>query len=132
LGWPPAEVRSARVVGAPVERYAVAELDLGGAATRLACSWQLPVGQECMLEATFYGADRAASFRNLGGSFYDFVAERRTATGTEPLAEPPDDWGGRAIVEWARAVAAGTGFDPAAERFVESAAVVDAIYRAAT
>lgn len=129
LDWPASDVRSALVLGEPVERYAIAELELGGAATRLACSWNLPAGRDCVFEATFYGGDGAASLRNLGGSFYDFVAERWTGTNAETLTEPPDDWSGRAIVEWARSVAAGEPFDPAAERFVDSAALVDAIYR---
>ena len=128
LGWPAWSVRSARLVGDPVERYAIAELDVGGAATRLACSWHLPAGRDCLFEATFYGERGAVSVRNVGGSFYDFVAERFAGTDAETLSEPLDDWGGRAIVEWAQRLAAGERFDADAERFVESAALVDAIY----
>lgn len=131
LGWPSWSVRSARVVGEPVERFATAELDLGGAAARLACSWHLPAGRDCVFEVTFYGGNGAASMRNVGGSFYDFVAERWTGTTAERLASPPDDWGGRAIVDWAHRVGAGARFDREAEGFVESAGVVDRIYEEA-
>jgi predicted dehydrogenase len=132
LDWPDWSVRSARLIGEPVERYATAELDVGGAACRLACSWQLPAGRDCVLETTFYGEQAALTFRNVGGSFYDFVAERWEGTRSATLASPPDDWGGRAIVEWARRLAAGDRFDPAAERFLESAALVDAVYAEAS
>jgi hypothetical protein len=52
-------------------------------------------------------------------------------TGTEQtaLAEPPDDWGGRAIVRWAERLADGTGFDPAAGEFVRVAEVLDRVYQ---
>jgi hypothetical protein len=66
--------------------------------------------------------------RNVNGSFYDFVTEHCVGTRREILAEPPDPWGGRAIVEWAERVAAGARFDPAAERFVAAAEAIDAIY----
>ena len=44
-------------------------------------------------------ASRSA-VRNVAGSFYDFRADRFRGTGGEVLADPPDDWGGRAIVGW--------------------------------
>ena len=42
-------------------------------------------------------------------------------TAREPLAAPPDDWGGRAAVDWAARLAAGERFDSAAERLVDVA-----------
>ena len=131
LGWPPWVVRSARLVGDPVERYATADLDLGGAAARLACSWHLPAGRDCVFEATFYGEEAAVAMRNVGGSFYDFGVERWTRSSRETLIEPPDDWGGRAIVDWAQRVGRGERFAREAERLVDSAALLDAIYEAA-
>ena len=132
LGWPRWSVRSARFVGAPVERYAAAELDIGGAAARLACSWHLPVGRDCVLEVAFYGTQGGAALRNVDGSFYDFVAEAYGGRSAEVLSEPPDDWGGRAIVDWARRLARGDrNFDPEARRYVESAALLDAVYEEA-
>jgi hypothetical protein len=41
---------------------------------------------------------------------------------------PPDEWGGRAAVDWARRLRAGERFDPEAEQLVEVAAVLDRIY----
>jgi hypothetical protein len=44
------------------------------------------------------------------------------------LATPPDAWGGRAAADWATRLAAGERFDPAAERLVDVAQVLDRIY----
>jgi hypothetical protein len=44
------------------------------------------------------------------------------------LAQPPDEWGSRAIVAWARALAAGSGYDADIDSAVQTAAVLDAIY----
>ena len=112
-----------------LEDYAVAALVLeGGVVVRLACSWNLHAGRDCAIEATFHGTDGGASLTNVGGSFYDFVAHRFSGTTRTLLAEPPDDWGGRAAIRWAERVAAGGRFDPAAERFVDVAKIVDRIY----
>ncbi len=112
-----------------VEDHAVAQIDLaGGCVVRLACSWNLPAGRDAVIEASFHGTRGGAAFRNVGGSFYDFTAERFEGTRAEPLASPPDDWGGRAAVHWARALANGGRYDPSIERLAEVAAVLDAIY----
>jgi len=112
-----------------VEDYAVANLTLdGGASVRLACSWRLPAGQEAVISAAFYGTEGGAALRNVGGSFYDFTAERFRGTSTETLASPPDAWGGRAAADWAERLARGARFDPAAERLVDVSAVLDRIY----
>ncbi|HEX5800348.1 MAG TPA: Gfo/Idh/MocA family oxidoreductase, partial [Gaiellaceae bacterium] len=98
LDFPAASVRSARLLsphGSDVEELALAELDLGGATVRLACSWRLPAGRDCVIEASFYGTDGGASLRNVDGSFYDLRADRHRGTESEQLAEPGDDWGGR-------------------------------------
>ena len=112
-----------------VEDYASAQLDLAsGATVRLTCSWNLPAGQDAVIGATFYGTDGAAALTNVNGSFYDFRAERFRGTLREPLAEPPDAWGGRAAVEWAERLAAGERYDLAIERLVDVAAALDRIY----
>jgi predicted dehydrogenase len=112
-----------------VEDYAVANLALeDGRSVRLACSWRLPAGQEAVISAAFYGSDGGAALRNVGGSFYDFTAERFHGTSSETLTAPPDDWGGRAAADWATRLAAGQRFDPAAERLVDVARVLDRIY----
>jgi predicted dehydrogenase len=112
-----------------VEDYAVAQLTLeGGAVVRLACSWKLPAGRDAVIEATVYGTRGAASFRNVNGSFYDFVAERYRGTARERLASPPDAWGGRAAVEWAEGLRAGSGFNPEVAGLVEVARTLDRVY----
>ncbi|HEV7799830.1 MAG TPA: Gfo/Idh/MocA family oxidoreductase [Burkholderiales bacterium] len=112
-----------------VEDYAVAQFDLAnGAVARLTCSWYLPAGCDAVIEATFTGSRGAASFRNVNGSFYDFVAERFEGTRRATLAQPPDAWGGRAAAAWARRLAVDPGFEPDIERIAHVAAVLDAIY----
>jgi predicted dehydrogenase len=112
-----------------VEDYAVATLTLGGGTVaRLACSWRLQAGCDAVIAAEFYGTEGGAALRNVGGSFYDFTAERFRGAAREPLASPPDAWGGRAAADWARRLASGQRFDPAAERLVEVARTLDRIY----
>jgi predicted dehydrogenase len=113
-----------------VEDFALAELELdSGAIVRLACSWNLPAGCDAMIQASFYGQSGGAVLSNVGGSFYDFTAERFRGTAREPLSAPPEDWGGRAIVDWATRLAEGSGFDRSAEQLVEVARVLDQIYK---
>ena len=138
LDWPALERATSRLYagGRPlgarpdvVEDYAVAQLDLaGGAVARLACSWNLPAGRDAVIEATFHGTRAGASLRNVNGSFYDFVAERYDGTRSTTLAEPPDAWGGRAAVDWARRLANGERYDAEVERLVDVAAALDAVY----
>jgi predicted dehydrogenase len=115
-----------------VEDYAAAQLELAtGCSVQLACSWRLPAGCDCRIEASFYGTNRGASFTNVGGSFYDFKAELFRGTSREVLVEPPDAWGGRAGVDWAARLAAGQRFDARAEELVAVAATLDRIYAGA-
>jgi predicted dehydrogenase len=115
-----------------VEDFAAAQLELAtGTVVQLRCSWRLPAGRDAVIEASFYGAAGGMALRNVNGSFYDFVAERYAGTQTTVLATPPDAWGGRAAVAWARALAAGAGFDPAAHELVAVAEVLDRIYASA-
>jgi predicted dehydrogenase len=114
---------------AVVEDYALAQLDLEtGAVARLACSWNLSAGCDAVIEATFHGTRGGASMRNVNGSFYDFVAEHLEGTRRTTLVEPPDAWGGRAAVAWARRLAVAPTFDAEIERSAEVAAVIDRIY----
>ncbi len=116
---------------AGVEDYAVARIDMVPAPTvSLSCSWRLPVGCDALIEVSLYGSKGGLSVRNVNGSFYDFRAERHRGTSREVIDEPPDAWGGRAVVDWGRQLAAGRGYDPEVERAVQVARVVDAIYRA--
>ena len=112
-----------------VEDHALARIDLArGGALTLACSWNLPAGQEAVIGATFYGARGAVSMSNVNGSFYDFRADRHSGTSRTTLVEPPDAWGGRAAVEWTRQLVDGKRFDPAAQELVDLARVLDRIY----
>ncbi|WP_332811321.1 Gfo/Idh/MocA family protein [Sphingomonas sp.] len=118
-----------RADDARVEDYAAATISLEtGAAIQLACSWRLQAGREAIISAAFYGTAGGAALRNIGGSFYDFTAERYRGTSTETLSAPPDAWGGRAAAEWALRLAADKGYDPAADRLVDVARVLDLIY----
>lgn len=125
--------RPVRSADDEVEDFAWAQLRTDtGVSLRLACSWFLPAGCDCVIEATFLGTQEALSLANVGGSFHDLMAERRRGTAREPLVSPPDDWGGRALSDWAQRVAAGAGFDRAeAASLSATAAVIDALYAAA-
>jgi predicted dehydrogenase len=112
-----------------IEDHAIAQLDLeNGQAVRITCSWNLPAGCDAVIEATFYGTRGAASFRNLGGSFYDFIAERFDGTRRTTLAAPPDPWSGRTAVAWAERLATDPSFDRAIEEATTVARVLDRIY----
>jgi predicted dehydrogenase len=112
-----------------VEDYAVAHLELAsGAVAEIACSWNLPAGQDAVIAASFYGTAGGAELRNVDGSFYDFVAERFRGTARETLAGPPDAWGGRALEHWASRLSRDRGFDPEVESAARVAEVVDRIY----
>jgi hypothetical protein len=65
---------------------------------------------------------------NRDGSFFDFIAERFTGTMRTLLCAPPDQWGGRAAVDWVRRVALGSRYDPEIERMLKVAQVLDEIY----
>jgi predicted dehydrogenase len=112
------------------EDLCLATLELGGGAVaRLACSWFSHEGRDCVVEATFRGRDGALSMHDVGGSFYDFRAELRRGTSATAIAAPPDAWGGRAAVAWARRLAAGERFDArAGEQFETVARVLDRVY----
>jgi predicted dehydrogenase len=111
------------------EDFCLAQLQLAdGTLARLACSWFSHEGRDAVIEATFRGRDATVALHNVGGSFYDFEATRMRGTSRELLSSPPDAWGGRAAVEWARRLGAGEGFDPEAERLVAVAAALDGVY----
>ena len=132
LEWPHVVRVDGHVHGDPVEQLAFAQLELGtGAVVRVACSWHLPIGRDCAFESGFYGDRAGATLRNVGGSYYDFVADLHQGTVSKRIAAPPDAWGGRAIVDWARRLATQPRFDPQIEEVVRIAETLDAIYEAA-
>jgi predicted dehydrogenase len=112
-----------------IEDYATARLDLStGATVQLACSWKLPAGCDAVISAAFYGPKGGAILRNVNGSFFDFVAEHCVGTKRQTLAAPPDDWPGRAAVDWARRLGCSTKYDPEVEHLVDVAKTLDHIY----
>jgi predicted dehydrogenase len=132
LDWPRVQAVRAWLRGKPVEDYAVAELELAsGALVRIACSWNLHAGTDAAIDLAFHGSDGGAALRNVGGSFYEFVAERNVGRERQIVVEPPDEWFGRAAVEWAARVAADERYDPEIERVVEVVEVLDELYRSA-
>lgn len=115
-----------------VEDFGFATLTLAsGAVIRLACSWGLHAGRDCVIGASFFGTEGGAEMRNVDGSFYDLSAERFSGTSSERLVDPPDEWGGRAAIGWARQLGRRNRFDPAAERLIEVSDIIDRIYEAA-
>ena len=129
LAFPHVHGVSTVLHGEPLEDHAAVQLELeGGVVVRLACSWRLQAGRDCVFEASFYGTRGGTSIRNVNGSFYDFVAERYDGTRRTVLAEPPDDWGGRAALAWAAQLDRSIAFDPAVEQVSIVAAVLDQVY----
>ncbi len=137
LGWPEVTQveshlyrRGAQLRADSVEDYAVAALTLStGAIVRIACSWRLHAGQDAVISAAFYGVEGGAELRNLSGSFYDFEALLYRGTQCERLVAPPDAWGGRAAVTWARRLAKSRAYDAEIEHVLAVANVIDCIYQ---
>ena len=99
-----------------------------GAVARIACSWHLHAGRDAVIEVQVHGTDGGAAMRNVAGSFYDFSAESYSGTSVERLTQPPDEWGPRALLAWARRLAADRSFDSAVTTTLAVAGVIDAIY----
>jgi hypothetical protein len=95
---------------------------------QLSCSWNLQAGCEAVIEASFYGTSGGVALKNINGSFYDFVGLRYWGTKSETLVEPPDAWGGRALVNWIEKLSVNSDYNPDAENFIRSAEILDRIY----
>lgn len=122
--------REMRCSSEQVEDYAVVSMTTEtGSIIRLACSWNLSAGQDAVIESSFFGTKGGVCFKNVNGSFYDFKAERFHGTCREILADPPDEWGGKAAVAWSRELRSNGGkYDAAAERLICVATALDAAY----
>jgi predicted dehydrogenase len=135
LGFPKITNTTARVFhhgGHSVEDFATAMIEVEtGTVLQFACSWNLSAGRDCEIRAIFYGKDGAAAFRNVNGSFYDFIAEHCVKTRASQLTQAGEAWGGRAIVDWAEKLARSHAYDPEIERVIDVAETLDAIYRSA-
>jgi predicted dehydrogenase len=124
-------LRGGRPVGSnEVEDYAVGTLKLdNGCVVRLACSWNLSAGRDAVIEAAFHGTEGGARMANVDGSFFDFSAKLLKGRDSMRIVSPPDDWGGRAAVEWARKLAAGERFAGTTSGLLETARALDLLYR---
>ena len=124
-----AEGRRLRTGEERVEDFAVGEIELAnGLVARVACSWKLSAGCDAHIAISLFGTQGGLGFRNVGGSFYDFVAECYRGTQTHILCSPPDHWGGRAIVAWAQQLARSAAFDPEVEIAGRVATTIDQLY----
>ncbi len=116
--------------GKCVEDYAVAALELeSGCLVNLTCSWKLQAGTDAIIKLTFYGTEGALSIRNIQGSFYRFKAERYRGTSREILYDSSDDWGGGAIINWARKLSRDSSFDESVIEVQKVTEVLDKIYQ---
>lgn len=113
-----------------VEDYAsVSMMTNTGININIQCSWNLSAGKDAEIAAFFYGTKAGAGFRNLNGSFFDFVAQKYEGTKTTTLVSPPDAWGGRATIDWARKLSQQTGYDhQSAREYITTAEIIDRIY----
>jgi predicted dehydrogenase len=123
-------LRVGRKVGEDeVEDYAAATLTLANDVhVRIACSWNLNAGRDSVIEASFYGTAGGAQLRNEGGSFFDFFADLFKGRSSERIASPPDDWSGRAAVEWVRKLAAREGFAASTSGLLQTSRTLDRLY----
>ena len=112
-----------------VEDYAVGSIDLAdGTNIRLACSWNASAGADADIRATFHGTEGGGEMRNQGGSFNDFTAHMLRGTERELLVAPPDDWGGRAAIEWVNGLSAGERFAGSTSGLLATARTIDRLY----
>jgi predicted dehydrogenase len=110
------------------EDYATAQIELERTSVSLTCSYQVPVGCQAQIMATFHGTRGGAGLRNLDGTTYRFVAERYLGATRETIAGHSAGWIGRGTAEWARRLGESACFDPRADQLNRLAGVVDAIY----
>ncbi|HKT47940.1 MAG TPA: Gfo/Idh/MocA family oxidoreductase [Candidatus Acidoferrales bacterium] len=112
-----------------VEDYATAKLQFeNDSVATIACSWKSHLGRNAAIEVAAFGGHGGARLRNVDGSFFDFVTESFRGTQSEILSEPPEEWGGRAALEWISQLERNNHFDPRAEQYAASAAILDRIY----
>lgn len=112
-----------------VEDYAIAEINLeDDVSVRLGCSWGLSTICDALIEVSFYGDKGGASFRNVNGSFFDFQSQVYHGRDRKTLVNPPDDWFGKAAVEWSKSLSISSDYNSSAEQFIKDAEVIDKIY----
>jgi len=135
---PSLEVRYANILSAgkpivnreeQVEDYAEAHIvSSTGVNIRMACSWKMSIGKDADIQFKVYGTNGGLHFHNLNGSFYDFQTDVYRQNSSEILITPPDDWGGRAIQEWAKQLSKDNSFRSANQELIKSASLLEDIY----
>ncbi|HLU89785.1 MAG TPA: Gfo/Idh/MocA family oxidoreductase [Cyclobacteriaceae bacterium] len=119
-----------RGLGDRVEDFAEAQLKSStGISIRLACSWKLSVGKDADIYLKIFGTEGGACFYNVNGSFYDFQTDYYTQNSSQTLISPPDEWGGRAIQQWAKQLAVSNTFNPENFELIKSSALLEEIYK---
>src|SRR5690606_17506592 len=117
-------------LGDRVEDFAEAQLKSStGISIRLACSWKLSVGKDADIYFKVFGTEGGACFHNVKGSFYDFQMDYYTQNTSRTLVTPPDDWGGRAIQQWAKQLSYNNAFNPENFELIKSSAFQEDIYK---
>ncbi len=111
-----------------VEDYATVAMELGDITAQLSCSWNLAAGSDAVIEASFFGTSGGVALKNVNGSFYDFVGLHYRGTKTEVLVSPPDDWGGKALIDWVQKLSVSADYNNEAAQYLKSAEVIDKIY----
>jgi predicted dehydrogenase len=113
-----------------IEDYVSAQMETEtGTLIRLVCSWNISAGQDAEIAASFYGTRSSALFYNINGSFYDFEAAHCHGTSRRVISRPPDDWGGRALIDWTRNLQNSRYFNNSAFQYYKTAEIIDRIYR---
>jgi predicted dehydrogenase len=111
-----------------VEDFATAQIALeNGVALRLACSWHSSFGDEAQIRIACFGTRASAAFENVSGSFYDFRCELYRGKERVRLVEPPDAWGGRALVRWLEGLGRDRSYRPD-PCWLDVALALDALY----
>lgn len=138
LGTSPAEEVTSRLyrngqrLTAPiteVEDYASIHFQVNNTDVQLGCSWNLHAGQDALIGARFYGTKGSVELSNVGGSFFDFQTFLLQGTQRQQLAGYPEDWGGRALCDWAEQLNKNAGFNPEVEQALTVARVLDKVYQ---
>jgi predicted dehydrogenase len=135
---PATEVRYANILsqGRPlynreekVEDFAEALLCSSiGISLSLGCSWRLAAGKDAEIHFNIYGTKGGASFHNVAGSFYDFQLDVFNGNSTQTVVLPPDDWGGKAIRQWAQQLSKSKEYDPTNSELIKGASILEDIY----
>jgi predicted dehydrogenase len=96
-----------------VEDFVSAQILLeNGTALRLACSWRSSFGNEADIRVACFGTRASAAFENVAGSFYDFQCELYRGKERVRLVDPPDAWGGRALVRFLETLGSDSSYRP--------------------